>query len=157
YRGLDIALDQQRRSEWNKTPFVGEDSPLREVGSSRALIVGTGGIGSETARRLSALGARCVGMRRRPELGAPTGLERVTSLAAIDEELPRTDIVVLTAPLTDSTRGLLSAERLDLLPSHAVVVNVSRGALLDESALAERLARGRLRGAVLDVFNEEPL
>ena len=65
--------------------------------------------------------------------------------------------MVLTAPLTEATRGLLTAERLDLLPPHAIVVNVSRGALLDETALAERLESGRLRGAVLDVFQREPL
>ena len=157
FRGLDIAVDQQRRAEWNKHPFVGEGSPLREVGGSRVLIVGAGGIGSEVARRLSALGARCVGVRRRPALGVPEGFDRVIGFNAIDDELPRADVVVLAAPLTDETRGLLDARRMDALPPSAIVVNVARGALLDEGALIERLRAGRIRGAALDVFQEEPL
>jgi phosphoglycerate dehydrogenase-like enzyme len=156
-RGLDIAGEQQRRSEWNKAAFVGVDAPLREMDTVRALIFGVGGIGSAAAVRLSALGARCTGVRRRVELGAPAGFERVVSPEALDAELPRHDVVVLAAPLTRDTRHVLSAERLDLLPPTAIVVNVARGALLDETALAERLAGGRLRGALLDVFAEEPL
>lgn len=156
-RGLDIALDQQRRNEWNKAPFVADDSPLREMDSLRVLVVGAGGLGSETAKRLAALGARCVGVRRRPELGAPEGFERVVGPAELDRELPEADVVVLTAPLTSETAGVLTAGRLDALPAGAIVVNVARGALLDETALLERLRAGRLRGAVLDVFREEPL
>jgi len=156
-RGLDIAGDQQRRSEWNKWEFLALDAPLREMDSVRALIVGAGGIGSATAVRLSALGARCTAVRRRVELGPPAGFERVVGLDAIDVELARHDVVVLAAPLTSATHTVLSAERLDLLPREAIVVNVARGALLDENALAARLAAGRLRGAVLDVFAEEPL
>jgi len=64
---------------------------------------------------------------------------------------------VLAAPLTSQTASLLTAERLDLLPSNAIIVNVARGAMVDEAALAERLLAGRLRGAALDVFREEPL
>src|SRR6185503_3481910 len=138
-RGLDIAREQQTRCTWDKQPFVGEDSPLREIGGSRALIIGAGGLGTETAKRLAALDATCIGVRRRPELGAPPGFARIVGPQSVDSELPGADIVVLTAPLTESTRGLLTAERLDLLPPHAIVVNVARGAMLDETALAERL------------------
>ncbi|HEY7233576.1 MAG TPA: D-2-hydroxyacid dehydrogenase [Gemmatimonadaceae bacterium] len=157
FRGLDIAIDQQRRREWDKQPFVTERSPLREVVGACVLVVGTGGIGSEAARRLSALGARCTGARRRVSLGAPEGFARVISFESIDSELPSADVVVLAAPLTEETRGILDARRLDLLRPSAIVVNVARGALLDESALADRLRSGRLRGAALDVFQEEPL
>lgn len=156
-RGLDYAVDQQHRTEWNKTPFVRLDSVLREMDTVRALIVGTGGIGQAVGERLTALGARCTGIRRRPELGPPPGFERVVSLEALDEELPRHDVVVLAAPLTSNTAGLLDGKRLDLLPRSAIVVNVARGALLDDEALVVRLRDGRLRGAVLDVFKEEPL
>jgi phosphoglycerate dehydrogenase-like enzyme len=157
FRGLDIAAEQQRRSEWDKQRFVGERSPLREVGGARVLVIGAGGIGSEAARRLSALGARCVGARRRTSLGAPDGFERVISFQTIDAELPSVDVVVLAAPLTEQTRGILDAHRLDLLRQSAIVVNVARGALLDETALIERLLAGRIRGAALDVFQDEPL
>jgi phosphoglycerate dehydrogenase-like enzyme len=156
-RGLDYAVDQQHRTEWNKTPFVRLDSVLREVDTVRALIVGTGGIGQAVGERLTALGARCTGIRRRPELGPPPGFERVASLDALDAELPSHDVIVLAAPLTSTTAGLLDGKRLDLLPRSAIVVNVARGALLDEEALVVRLRDGRLRGAVLDVFREEPL
>lgn len=156
-RGLDIAIDQQRRREWNKAPFVADDSPLREMDSVRALVIGAGGLGSETAKRLTALGAHCVGVRRRPELGVPDGFERVVGPSAIDAELPAANVVVLTAPLTEETRGVLTAERLRALPRGAIVVNVARGALLDEEALRQELDAGRLRGAVLDVFAREPL
>lgn len=156
-RGLDIAVGQQRHAEWNKTPFVADRSPLREVDSCRVLIVGTGGLGAEAARRLAALGAECVGVRRRPELGVPDGFARVVGPDAIDSELAHSDVVVLAAPLTAETTGLLTAERLDRLPPGAIIVNVARGALIDEQALVERLTSGRVRGAVLDVFQHEPL
>jgi phosphoglycerate dehydrogenase-like enzyme len=157
FRGLDIAVNQQRRSEWNKQPFVGEDSPLREVGGACVLVVGAGGIGSEAARRLAALGAHCIGVRRRPALGAPQGFERVIGFEAIDHEIPNADVIVLAAPLTEETRGLLDARRLTRMKRSAILVNVARGALVDEGDLIERLRDGRLRGAALDVFQEEPL
>ena len=156
-RGLDVAIDQQRRGEWSKAFFVADDSPLRELGDARVLIVGTGGIGQATATRLSCLGATCVGVRRRPELGVPPGFSAVTGPEGLDEEHARADVVVLAAPLTGSTSRLMTRERLERLPPGAIVVNVARGALMDEEAVADLLEQGRLRGAVLDVFTEEPL
>jgi phosphoglycerate dehydrogenase-like enzyme len=156
-RGFDIALDQQRRTEWNKTPFVRMDSPLREMSSVQALIVGVGGIGGAVAERLAALGARCTGVRRRVSLGPPPGFERVIPLTDLDAELPRHDVIVLAAPATEETQGLLTAARIELLRDSAIVINVSRGTLVDEDVLASRLVAGRLRGAVLDVFHQEPL
>jgi phosphoglycerate dehydrogenase-like enzyme len=156
-RGLDVAIDQQRQAKWDKAFFVADDAPLREMDTVRALIVGTGGLGGETGRRLAALGARVTGVRRRIELGPPPGFERVIPLSELDAALPEHDVVILAAPLTGDTAGLMTAARLDLLPRHSIVVNVARGALVDEVALMERLESGRLRGAVLDVFREEPL
>ena len=156
-RNLDIAVDQQRRSEWNKAPFVNDQSLARELSECRALIVGMGGIGSALARRLSALGCPCTGLRRRPDAPLPAGFDRAGTLDDIDRELPDADIVVLATPLTPLTRGVLSASRINCLKAGAIVVNVARGALLDEDALTRKLAGGGLRGAVLDVFAEEPL
>jgi phosphoglycerate dehydrogenase-like enzyme len=156
-RGLDVAIDQQRRGEWSKAFFVADESPLRELGDTRVLIVGTGGIGGATATRLSALGATCIGVRRRPELGAPAGFSSVVGPAALDDEMARAEVLVLAAPLTAGTSRLMTRARLERLPRGAIVVNVARGALMDEEAVADLLGNGWLRGAVLDVFNEEPL
>lgn len=156
-RQFDIAVAQQRDGVWNREPFVGERSRVRELAECRALIVGAGGIGTEIARRLSALGAQCTGIRRRPQQGVPAGFGSVLGLEALDSLLPSADILILAAPATGATRGLVTAERLDHLPQGAIVVNVARGTLLDERALAERLRDGRVAGAVLDVFEREPL
>lgn len=156
-RGLDVAVSQQRRGEWSKAFFVAEDTPLREVSECRVLVVGTGGLGGESARRLAGLGATCVGVRRRPELGAPEGFAAVVGADGLDAELPKADVLVLTAPFTADTSEMMTRERLMRLPQGAIVVNVARGALLDEAAIADLLERGRLRGAVLDVFRTEPL
>ena len=156
-RGLDLAMDLQRAARWDKQPFVGEQSPLRELGDCRVLIVGAGGIGTEVARRAAAFGAECVGVRRRPELGAPPGFARVVDPGKLDAELPAADVVVLAAPYTGETDGLLDRRRIGGLKAGSIVVNVGRGALLDEAALAEAVAAGRIRGAVLDVFQQEPL
>lgn len=156
-RRLDVAVEQQRRGEWNKAPFTGEGTAVRELAECRALILGTGGIGSAVARRLGAMGCHCTGLRRRPDLGTPEGFARVTGFEHLDAELTQADILVLATPLTRLTRGMLSAARLDCLPAGAIVVNVARGALLDEEALIDRLERGSVRAAVLDVFRHEPL
>lgn len=156
-RQFDVAVAQQRAGVWNRDPFVGAESRVRELGECRALIIGAGGIGTEIARRLSALGAQCTGIRRRPERGIPEGFGKVYGITALDSLLPSADILVIAAPATGATRGLVTAKRLDHLPQGALVVNVARGTLLDERALAERLRDGRLAGAVLDVFEREPL
>lgn len=157
FRGLDVALAQQRDASWDKSFFVAEESPVREVDGARVLIIGTGGIGTETATRLSALGATCVGIRRRPELGAPAGFHSAFGPDALDDELSRADVVVLAAPLTGRSRGLMTRQRLMAMRPGSILVNVARGALVDEDALADTLRSGRIRGAVLDVFAHEPL
>ncbi len=156
-RQFDVAVAQQREGVWHRDPFVGEASRVRELGECRALIIGAGGIGTEIARRLSALGARCTGIRRRPGRDVPEGFATVFGVEALDSLLPSADVLVIAAPATGATRGLVTAERLDHLPQGAIVVNVARGTLLDERALAERLRSGRIGGAVLDVFEREPL
>ncbi|MBC7790672.1 MAG: D-2-hydroxyacid dehydrogenase [Anaerolineae bacterium] len=156
-RSFDVAIDQQRNRVWNKDPFVGAGSRMREMGDCRVVIVGAGGLGGAVAERLAALGARCVGVRRNPKKGVPPGFDRVEAAGALAELATGCDVLVITAPDTKETRELVTADILDRLSPGAIVVNVSRGSLLDEEALAARLATGRLRGAVLDVFSEEPL
>ena len=157
FRGLDVAMAQQRDASWDKSFYVAEGSPVRELGGARVLIVGTGGIGTETAARLTGLGATCVGIRRRPALGAPPGFASVLGPGALDAEIPRADVVVLAAPLTGESRGVMNRDRLTAMRPGSILVNVARGALVDEDALADTLRSGPIRGAVLDVFSHEPL
>lgn len=157
FRGLDVAAEQQQGAIWDKAFYVSEGSPIREVSGARILIVGAGGIGTAIATRLSALGATCVGIRRRPGQGAPEGFSRVTGPDDLNRELPGADVVVLAAPATSQSTGMLTAERLKLLKPASILVNVARGSLVDEEALAIALKNKRIRGAVLDVFQKEPL
>lgn len=156
-RGLDHAVRLQRAGTWDKRPFQTPPFAVREVADLRVLVVGAGGIGSAVATRLQALGAVCTGVRRRPVLGVPAGFARVVGVEALEDVLAEADVLVLAAPLTAVSRGVMDARRLALLPHGAIVVNVARGALLDDDALVAALDAGRLRGAALDVFPEEPL
>ena len=118
------------------------------------VIVGCGNVGTECAKRFAAFGCRVVGVDivvRKDE-----NYDDMLPLEQLDDSLPMADIVVLTLPLTDETRHLLDARRLALLKDRAVVVNIARGAVVEQGALADELSTGRLR-AVLDVFEEEPL
>jgi phosphoglycerate dehydrogenase-like enzyme len=156
-RAFDVAGTLQHRAEWNSALFGTGGAPIREVCECRVLIIGTGGIGGEAARRFAALGAVITGVRRDPRKGTPPGFHRVVGDDAIDFELPSADVLVLAAPLTGETAALVTASRLDRLPRGAIICNVARGALVDEPALIAALQAGRLRGAVLDVFAHEPL
>ena len=165
-RGFDVAAVQQRTGTWDRAPWVqpvagGSDVRPREVGECRVVIVGVRGIGAALAVRLAALGATCIGVRRDTTAPAPPGFARIVATEALDSVLPDADVLVLAAPATAETHHLLDARRIALLSAGAIVVNVGRGSLVDEPALVNALgggdARPRLRGAVLDVFAEEPL
>jgi len=155
-RKLPLTLQRQRERVWAQLELYGEP-PISTLRGQRVLIVGLGAIGSETARLAAAFGAEVVGLRRHPGREVPPGVTRVASPDALHTELPHADIVVLAAPETDDTHHLIAARELALLPPHALLVNVSRGKLVDEAALAAALEAGRLRGAALDVFEHEPL
>lgn len=156
-RGLDVAVRQQAAATWDQTTFPRPETMMREVDEMRVLVLGAGGIGSAVARRFQALGCVCTGIRRRPELGPLPGFSRVAGPEALEAELPSADVVVVAAPSTSETNEVLNAARLALLPSGAIVVNVARGSLIHEESLLAALDSGRIRGAVLDVFQTEPL
>lgn len=156
-RAFDVAGTLQRRAQWGPELFGAGAAGVRELSECRVLVVGAGGIGAEVARRFGALGARVRGVRRTPSKGQPPGFELVVGVDQLDHELPAADVLVLAAPLTTETRALLTGARIERLPRGAIVCNVSRGALVDEPALIRALQNGRLRGAVLDVFAQEPL
>ena len=156
-RGLDAAVRLQAESRWVQRVFAEGETEARELDDYRVLVVGAGGIGSAVARRFSALGLHCTGVRRRPEQGLPPGFAAVVGPAGLDDALTRADILVIAAPATADTQLLLDARRVALLPAGAIVVNVARGGLVEDEPLRAALDAGRLRGAVLDVFHTEPL
>lgn len=155
-RGLDFGVAAQREARWNQEPFYRPGSPVREVSGATLGILGLGGIGRDVASRALALGMRVLASRRRPG-EAPAGVELALGEDGLSRVLRESDYIVVALPDTPDTRGLLAAERLDELRPDAVLINISRGTVVDEAALAERLAAGRLRGAGLDVFAKEPL
>jgi len=129
----------------------------RQLAGTRALLVGLGGIGREVARLLAAAGIEVTGAGRPGRSYDVPGVTSYISDNELDAALPGTDALILACPLTDRTRHLIGARRLALMHSGAVIVNVARGPVIDEQALAAALGRGHLGGACLDVFETEPL
>lgn len=148
-RGLFRYREQQLRREWH------DISSGTMLCGRNALILGCGDIGASTAEKLRTFGMNVTGIRRSP---APThGFDRVFGMDMVDDLLPETDLLVCCLPHTTETAGLLSEKRLSLLKEGSLLVNVGRGSLIDESALTDALKSGKLSGAVLDVFSQEPL
>jgi len=147
----------QHADEWVAARAAREWRPheFREVSGTTWLVIGVGAIGSAVAERARALGARVLGHRRRP-----TGREPVHEMLGRDELLDgvaRCDVVVLAAPATSETTGFVDAPFLGAMAEGSVLVNIARGALIDEAALLAALDRGRPEAAILDVFATEPL
>ncbi|HUF51880.1 MAG TPA: D-2-hydroxyacid dehydrogenase [Longimicrobiales bacterium] len=154
-RGLDHAVRAQAETQWDTAIFEQRDSGVREVDGATLGIIGYGGIGRGVARRARALGMRVIATRRsdRPVDDA----EILTGSNAVDRLLAQSDVVVLCVPSTPATRGMIGARELGLLRDDAILINVARGDVIDETALIDTLSAGRLRGAALDVFATEPL
>ena len=141
----------------------------RQLPGATLGIVGYGRIGREIARLANAFGMEVVGLSRtgRPVAGDAkfdTGRRAATEdpteilpMERLDEVMRRSDVLVVVVPLTELTRDMIGAEQLDLLPAGALVVNIARGGIVDESALLERLRDGRIGGVAVDVFDDEPL
>jgi phosphoglycerate dehydrogenase-like enzyme len=154
-RGLDLAVRAQAQTQWRADLYEGADSGVREIAGATVGIVGLGGIGRAVARRARALGMHVLATRR-----SDSPVEDVTLLRgadALQELLARSDYIVLTVPATSQTQHMIGAAELALMRRGAVIVNVARGSVIDESALIAALQERRLRGAALDVFSKEPL
>jgi len=139
-----------RAGEWARSRLRGVQLKDRTLG-----LVGAGRIGSEVANRCRAFGMRVLAYD--PYLTAERADDLGLALTGRDEVLAHGDIISLHVPLTDETRHLIDAEALALMKPGAFVVNVSRGGVIDEEALARALTDGHLAGAALDVFESEPL
>jgi phosphoglycerate dehydrogenase-like enzyme len=129
----------------------------REVAGATLGLVGVGSIGSEVARRAASLEMRVIAVREHPKKGTPKNVSLVFAPSELNELLRQSDYVVLAAPLTPDTRGLMDAKRISQMKSDACLINVSRGPLVDEAALATALREHKIGGAALDVFSKEPL
>lgn len=151
-RALPRLSRDQRAKRWER--FAGTDLAGRTV-----LIYGYGAIGTRVGRAARALGMRVIGIKRSVEGLDPASLDadELHTAEALREQLHRADFLVVAAPHTPETEGVIGREALALLPRGAVLVNVGRGSLVDEPALVDALRSGRLAGAGLDVFEEEPL
>lgn len=147
----------QRQQIWGKGEMWNQRTPPREIGGSTLGLIGVGSIGSRVAKMASAVGMRVIAVREHVEKGSPDGVEAVFAPSQIDEMLKQSDFVVLAAPLVTATQNVINPVRLANMKSGAYLINVGRGAQVDEAALVEALLAHRIAGAALDVFDHEPL
>jgi len=149
YRRIAELISARAAGRW-PDPF-----PVAELHGRTAVVLGTGDVGRCTARLLSAFGVTVAGVSR--GAAAVPGFDRVHPVGELPKVLPEADLLIVAVPLTPATRGLIGAGELAALPPHALLVNVARGAVVDEPAMISALRDGRLAGAGLDVVTEEPL
>jgi phosphoglycerate dehydrogenase-like enzyme len=146
----------QVRHTWGQQQLWDDKPPTREIGGATLGLLGLGSIGREMAKRAAALGMRVIAVREHPAKGGED-LAAVYGPSDLDRMLAESDYVALCAPLTPQTQGIINTERLRQMKRGACLINVSRGPLVDESALADALRNRAIAGAALDVFSREPL
>lgn len=147
-RDFDRYVQQQTSAQW-----IEHDA--REAEQVRVGILGLGALGQSVASRLAAMDYAVAGWKRQPV--TLDGIDVFSGDQGLEQLLARSDVLVSLLPDTPSTRGVLNSHTLSKLPKGAVVINVARGAQIQDEALLALLDNGHLRGAVLDVFHEEPL
>ena len=147
---LELYRDAQKQGSWNSLGRV------TSVYGSTVLVLGMGDIGGEFGMRCKALGARVLGVRRK-NTEKPEYADEVYLTEDLDRLLPQADVVAVTLPGTEATRGMLSRERISRMKNGAVLLNVGRGYIVDTEALCDALESGKLAGAGLDVTDPEPL
>jgi phosphoglycerate dehydrogenase-like enzyme len=148
---LRRAIRQQEAGVW-------EHFYTRCLHGSTLGIVGFGGIGGAAAALAKPFGMKIVALRRRPELFANHPLvDAFYPPSQLNEMLAASDFVLLATPITSETRGMIGRAQIAAMKPSAVLINVGRGAVVEEAALIEALEAGRIRGAALDVFEVEPL
>jgi phosphoglycerate dehydrogenase-like enzyme len=148
-KDLPTTLNRQRERRWHHRE-------TERLGDRHALVAGTGPIGRAIGRKLAAVGMQVTGLGRVARSTDPD-LGEVLPMSSLSEVLPDADYVVLASPLTDETRGMIDAKALAAMKPTARLINVGRGPLVVQEDLVEVLASGRLGGAALDVFVDEPL
>jgi len=164
-RRIDVDVRFQQRRYWGQEDLWRQRPRPREVDGATLGLVGVGAIGRNVARMASAIGMRVVVIREHPYRGvdwlpadSPERSRHVVyGIDQLDRMLQQADFVVLAAPTTDRTKALMNAERFSQMKPDAWLINVGRGALVEEAALVQALRKKTLGGAALDVFDTEPL
>ena len=155
-RQLPLVMRRQSAHVWALNEIETSGS-VRTLLGRRMAIIGLGAIGLEVARLAAPFGLRVSAIRRRANLPLPPSVEEALPPDRLFDLLEQSDVVVLSAPLTAETTGLINQQALERIKRRAFLVNVGRGKLLDDDAVVEALRDGRLGGAALDVFTKEPL
>ncbi|NLV36484.1 MAG: D-2-hydroxyacid dehydrogenase [Clostridiaceae bacterium] len=150
FYNLHIYRDKQIQADWS---YSGQ---AQSIYNSTALVIGLGDIGGEFARRLKALGAYTIGIRRKDAL-KPDYMDELHLMDQLEALLPRADIVALSLPGTSLTNNIINKDTLRLMKKNAVLINVGRGNAVDTDALCDALEGGLIAGAALDVTAPEPL
>lgn len=149
YKQSRLFYERQKKHTWEK------HRGLMELSGKTVCIVGCGSVGTECAKRFRAFGCVVRGLDIQPY--ACSDYDEMLPLENLYLTLRQTDVVIVTVPLTDATRHLINEEALQKMKNGAIFVNIARGAVADSKALTRALQQGSLLGAVLDVFEEEPL
>ena len=152
-RGAYGSTDDVAAGRWPRAAL----SEGRELGGKMLGLVGFGGIGRLTGRLARALGMRVIGFDPHVPADAAAWAEEATTRRTFAEVVAEADVLSLHVPLSDATRNLIDAARLATMKTDAILINTSRGGVVDETAVAAALRAGRLGGAALDVFEREPL
>jgi phosphoglycerate dehydrogenase-like enzyme len=151
---FDIAARGQLEKKWRQKEMI---KSRFAIAGKIVGIAGMGAIGREIAKWCSSLGMQVIGLRRDANLPKPEFVSEVFAASQIAAFLQRANFVVLALPLTEETRNVLNAERLQLMKPNAYLINIGRGELVDEETLLQLLRERKIAGAVLDVFQTEPL
>ena len=152
YRDFHFYIKNQQNHIWQKRATV------ETITGKSVLVLGTGDIGRTTAKKLKALGVKEIfGIRRKSKEDFLENFDEIFDIVELETLLPKADIVVCCLPETKATIGVLNEEMLSLMKENSVLVNVGRGSLIVTSDLIEILKQNKIKGAVLDVFEAEPI
>jgi phosphoglycerate dehydrogenase-like enzyme len=155
-KGFNATARYQLQRHWGQQDLWDGAMRPREIAGATLGVIGLGAIGRECVRLAKALGMRTIATREHPERGSE-GANRVLAPSHIEELLASAEYVLIATPLTSKTEALFNDETFAKMRPDACLLNVSRGALVDEAALVRALRRGTIRAAALDVFETEPL
>ena len=149
YKKSRVFYKNQELHKWEK------QRDLLELTDKTAAIIGYGSVGTEIAKRLKAFGANVISVDR--QVKEDDYVDESILIDDLDAALEKSDVIILTLPLTAETKHLINEEKIKVMKDNAVLINVSRGGIIDETALIESLKEDKFLGVALDVFEEEPL